>query len=177
MNPRSITATGALALALLGSAACGSTGAASGGTPVPAPDARNATYRIEKDIVTLANGRLERDGAPGSASKIVTTLVDPQTTGDVDGDGRIDTIAILVNQPGGSGSFYYLAALLNTASGVSATPAIALGDRIAVTGLRVDGKTIVVELLDHASGQPMAASPTVAVTKRFVVDGGALKAQ
>jgi hypothetical protein len=52
-----------------------------------------------------------------------------------------------------------------------------LGDRIKISTLRIDGKTIVVDLLDHASGQPLTASPSVAVTKRFVVDGGTLKAQ
>lgn len=176
MNARPAIVSGSLALLLVASTACGSS-AASAGTPVPAPDARNATYRIDKDVVTLANGRLERDAAPGSATKIVTTLVDPQTTGDVDGDARSDTVVILVNQPGGSGSFYYLAVLMNTAAGVTATPAMLIGDRIVVTALRLEGRTIVVEYLDHASGQPLAASPTVTTTKRFVVDAGALRAQ
>lgn len=169
----------ALATVSLFAVACGtSTGAGSGsGATVQAPDPRNATYRIDKDVLTITNGKLEREAAPGSATKIVTTVTDTQATGDLDGDGRPDTAVVLVNQPGGTGSFYYLAVLLNGSSGVSATPATLLGDRIAVTSLRLDGKTLVVDLLDHASGQPMAASPTVAVTKRFVVDAGALKAQ
>ena len=176
---RGIALGTAIILALAFATGCGATsGAASGGGTgtVTAPDPSNATFKIEKDTVTLANGRSERPAAPGSASAAVTTL-DQTMSGDIDGDGRADSVVILVNQPGGSGSFFYVAALLNPSAGVSATPAILLGDRVKISSVRVDGKTIVVELLDRASGQPMTASPSIAVTKRFVVDGGALKAQ
>ena len=139
-----------------------------------APDPANATYRIERDTVTLTNGRAEREAAPGSATKVVTTLADPRVNGDVDGDGRADAVVILVNQPGGSGTFYYLAALLNGAAGVTATPAVLLGDRIKVNAVRLEGRVVVVDLLDRSAGQPMAASPTVPITKRFAIDGGAL---
>lgn len=173
-----ITAIAAFALAAMFAGGCGQpTGAASGGSgTVAAPDPANATFKVEKDTITLANGRSERAAAPGSSSSAVTTL-GQRASGDVDGDGRADSVVILVNQPGGSGTFYYVAALLNPSAGVSATPAVMLGDRITISSVRVDGKTIVVDLLDRASGAPMTASPSVSVTKRFVVDGGALKAQ
>ena len=164
---------------ILVTAACAPTGtAASGGSsPVAAPDPSNATFTIEKNAVTLASGRAEKEAAPGSASKIVTALTDKRATGDVDGDGRADTIVILTQQPGGSGTFYYVAVLLNAASGVTSAPAVMLGDRIAVNGVRVDGATIVVDLLDRASGQPFTSSPSVSVTKRFAVVQGALQAR
>jgi len=177
MSSRTLLPTVLLALVAAFGAGCAQTSGAASGGAVAAPDPSNATFRIEKDSVTLANGRSERPAAPGSASAAVTTLGDQRASGDVDGDGRADTVVILVNQPGGSGTFYYVAALLNTSAAVSATPAVMLGDRIKISSLRIDGKTIVVELLDRASGQPLSASPSVAVTKRFVIDGGALKAQ
>lgn len=152
--------------------------AASGRTPnVAAPDPLNATYRIERSDVTLVNGRSERDAAVGSATKVVTTLADQRATGDVDGDGRPDSVVVLMSQTGGSGTFFYIVALLNPASGVSAAPAVVLGDRIKVSAVRLDGRTIVVDLLDRAAGEPMIATPSVAVTKRFVVDAGALAAR
>lgn len=173
-----IMAIGALAFAMVFATGCGQTsGAASGGSTIAAaPDPANATFKIEKDTITLTNGRSERPSAPGSSSSAVTTL-DQKTSGDVDGDGRADSVVILVNQPGGSGTFYYVSALLNASGGTTATPALILGDRIKVNGVRIDGKTIVVELLDRAPGQPMTVSPSVSVTKRFSVDGGALKAE
>ena len=94
---------------LLLSVACGPVGTAgSAGAPAStaaAPDPANATFKIGVDSVTLANGRAERDAAPGSATKTVTTLSDRRASGDVDGDGRPDTIVVLIHQPGGTGTF------------------------------------------------------------------------
>ncbi len=166
-------------VAILRATACQPAGtAASGATgSVAAPDPKNASYAIEKLTVTLASGRAEREAAPGSAAKVITTLGDQRATGDVDGDGRPDTAVILVQQPGGSGTFYYVAALLNAPGGIVATPAVLLGDRITVSGLRIDGRTTLIDRLDRAAGQPLTASPSVAGTKRFAVDRRALLPQ
>jgi len=168
-----------LALALLVVAACAPTGTAASGvtSSVSPPDPLNATFTIERDTVALVNGRAEREAAPGSATKVTTTLADPRVSGDADGDGRPDTVVVLIYQPGGSGTFFYVAALLNATGGVTTTPAVLLGDRIKVTGVKLDGRTIVVEVLDRTAGQPLSESPSIASTKRFVVDRGALVAQ
>ena len=168
-----------LAVAIIVVAACAPTGTAASGvtSSVAPPDPSNATFKIERDTITLVNGRAEREAAPGSATKVTTTLADPRVSGDVDGDGRLDTVVVLIYQPGGSGTLFYVAALLNAAGGVTATPAVALGDRINVTGVKLDGRTIVVDVLDRTAGQPLTESPSVALKKRFVVDRGALVAQ
>ena len=162
-----------LAIACQPTSTAASGAARSGG----APDTRSASYVIEKQTVTLVNGRAEREAAPGSATKVVTTLGDARATADVDGDGRPDAVAILIQQPGGSGTFYYVAVLLNVSGGATATPAVLLGDRIAVTGVRVDGRTVIVDVLDRAAGQPLTASPSVPSAKRFTVDKGSLLPQ
>lgn len=165
-------------LAAMALAACVATGSAGSAGAIPAaPDPTNATYRIERDTVTLTNGRAEREAAPGSASKVITILGSERASADLDGDGRPDTVVILTHQPGGSGTFSYVAVLLNGATGVSAAPAALLGDRIKVSALRFDGRAVVVDVLERAPGDPLSASPTVAKTKRFVVDQGALVAQ
>ncbi len=159
---------------------CAPTGTAASGvtSSVSPPDPSNATFKIERDTVALVNGRAEREAAPGSATKVVATLADPRASGDVDGDGRPDTVVILIYyQPGGSGTFFYVAALLNVTGGVTTTPAVLLGDRIKVTGVKLDGRTILVDALDRTAGQPLSESPSVASTKRFVVDRGVLVAQ
>jgi hypothetical protein len=168
-----------LAIALVVVAACAPTGTAASGvtSPVSPPDPSNATFKIERDTVALVNGRAEREAAPGSATKVTTTLADPRVSGDLDGDGRPDTVVVLVSQPGGSGTLFYVAALLNATGGVTTTPAVLLGDRIKVTSVKLDGRTIVVEVLDRTAGQPLSESPSVASTKRFVVDRGALGAR
>jgi hypothetical protein len=164
----------ASALLIVTCAPVGTAGSA-GASPSPAPpDARNATFVIDRDRITLAGGRSEREAAPGSATKTVTTLAEQQASVDVDRDGRPDTVVILIHQPGGSGTFFYLAVLLNAPTGASATGAVLLGDRIKVSSLRGDGAVIVVEMLDRSAGQALTASPTVAVTKRFAIEQGAL---
>ena len=167
------------AVALVVVAACAPTGTAASGvtSSVSPPDPSNATFKIERDTVALVNGRAEREAAPGSATKVTTTLADPRVSGDADGDGRPDTVVVLIYQPGGSGTFFYVAALLNATGGVTTTPAVLLGDRIKVTGVKLDGRTIVVEVLDRTAGQPLSESPSIASTKRFVVDRRALVAQ
>jgi hypothetical protein len=171
------TIFGAAVAALLILPACGpSVTAASGGpSTVAAPDPANATFAIGKSSITLSNGRSEIEAAPGSAAKVVTALTDKRATGDADGDGRADTIVVLTQQPGGSGTFYYVAVVLNGATGVTTTPATLLGDRVVLNGVRLDGATIVVELLDRGSGEPFTTSPSVSVTKRFAVSGGMLE--
>jgi hypothetical protein len=168
-----------LVVAFVVAVACEPTGtvASSATSSVSAPDPSSATFKIERDTVALANGRAEREAAPGSATKVTTTLADPRASGDVDGDGRPDAVVILVYEPGGSGTFYYVAALLNLTSGVTATPAILLGDRIKVTGVQLDSRAIVVDLLERSSNQPLSESPSFASTRRFVIDRGALIAQ
>jgi len=160
-------------------AACAPTGTAASGvtSSVVPPDPSNATFKIERDTVALVNGRAEREAAPGSATKVTTTLADPRVSGDVDGDGRPDTVVVLIYQPGSSGTFSYVAVLLNAAGGVTTAPAVLLGDRIKVTGVKLEGRTIVVDVLDRTAGQPFSESPSVASTKRFVVDRGALIAR
>ena len=152
----------ALALAL---AACG--------TAAPPPDAANASYQIDKTSVALVNGRAEAPTAPGSAAKAVTTLL-VKAVGDVDGDGRLDAAVLLVNEPGGSGSFTYVAVVLNAPTGAKATNTVLIGDRVAGQAVKLDGATIVVTYLDRRAGEAFSVAPSVVTTKRFVVKNGAL---
>ena len=47
--------------------------------------------------------------APDSATKIRTLIAGDMVEGDIDGDGDKDAALILVHDPGGSGTFYYVA--------------------------------------------------------------------
>ena len=142
-----------------------------------AADPAVATFLVEGKPVTLVAGRAEAEAAPGSASRVVTTLAAERAVGDLDGDGRPDTGVTLTQQSGGSGTFSYVAAVLNSSSGPVGTNAIRVGDRIKITGLRLDGAVIVLEYLDRATGEPFTTAPSVATTKRFVVRDGKLQPQ
>jgi hypothetical protein len=146
-------------------------------TTVAAPDPGGATFTIDGKPITLAAGRAEQPAAPGSATKIVTSLGTQRAEGDIDGDGRTDTAVVLVHQPGGSGTFSYVALLLNASSGPAGTNAVLIGDRVTISTLRIDGKTIVVEYLDRRPGEPFTTAPSVATTKRLSLTAGKLAAQ
>ena len=150
---------------LLALAACGAA--------TQPPDAANATFQLDNTSVALASGHAEAPVAPGSAAKAVTTLKG-SVVGDLDGDGRVDTAALLLHEPGGSGSFTYVAVVLNPGAGAKTTNAVLIGDRVSGQTVRLDGKTVVLEYLDRRAGEAFTVAPSVPTTKRFVIRDGAL---
>ncbi|MBW1939638.1 MAG: hypothetical protein JRI67_12950, partial [Deltaproteobacteria bacterium] len=73
----------------------------------------NAAYAIEGQEISLRNGYSEIALGPASAAKIRTPVFGKSVRDDLDGDGDEDAALILVYDPGGSGTFYYLAAAVN----------------------------------------------------------------
>ena len=141
-------------------------------TPV---DAANATYTLDKNSVTLANGSFEQAVAPGSASKILAKLTDKRANADINGDGKQDAAVVVTYSGGGSGTFSYLAVLIGSGAGKgSATNAVLLGDRITVDAVRIDAGKVVVDMLDRKAGEPMATAPSVKVTRTFQLQGAQL---
>ena len=91
----------------------------------------DATYIIEGKQVTLENGLSEIPADSGSVSKVITRYFGNDVNLDLDGDGREDSVFLLTQETGGSGTFYYVAAALNTGEGYIGSQALLLGDRIA----------------------------------------------
>ncbi len=139
------------------------------------PDVANGTYTIEQRTVTLRDGVFEEPAAPGSAAKITTRLLDARDVGDLAGKGLRDAAVVLTQTGGGSGTFYYLVAVLNAGSGKgTATPAVLLGDRIGVEGIGIASGKITVRLMVRGPGEPFAAAPSLRATRIFEVKAGAL---
>ncbi len=148
----------------------------SGETTVTASafDPTNATYVIEGQSVTLVNGKFEASAAPDSATETTTTLFE-RAAGDLNGDGRSDAAVILVQNPGGSGTFYYVAAAINTPSGAQGTNAILLGDRIAPQNISIKNEAVVMNYADRNPGEPFSTPPSVGITKYFAYANSMLK--
>jgi hypothetical protein len=137
----------------------------------PVLDVSNATYRVGNQDVTLADGRSEAPAAPGSAIRVTTQLTDRQAYGQLDANVLADAAVVLTHQPGGSGTFYYLA----FQSGGTVTAAtVLLGDRVSVETVSIAHGRIAVTYLDRGAAEPLTAPPTQPVTKVFTVQGGAL---
>lgn len=124
------------------------------------PDVANSRYSIDGDIFTLKAGRATKYYFPGSSSVNKLWLEGEPVFGDFDGDGAQDAAVHLVNEPGGSGRFHYVAIV---ASREKDKPAIGLflGDRIEKLIMWRDRASIHIRYRDREPGQSFAAKPTI----------------
>lgn len=142
--------------------------------PVTFPDYKNATYLIEGSFITLTNGIFEVKAAPGSASKIPTRYFGNEAIGDLNDDGKNDIAFLLTQTAGGSGTFFYVVAALQTASGVEGTNAIFLGDRIAPQTTSIQNGMVIVNYADRNPGEPFTVQPSLGVSKYLKVNNNIL---
>jgi hypothetical protein len=142
---------------------------------VAAFDPLNATYVIEGQSVALINGKASSPAAPGSATQVTTMIFGEPTIGDLNGDGVADAALMLVQDPGGSGTFYYVAAAIRTATGTQGTNAVLLGDRIAPQNVEIKNGTVIANYADRKAGEPMSTSPSVGVSKYLIYNGSAFE--
>lgn len=146
-----------------------------GVTKIPAAfNPLNGTYVINKESVTLENGKAETSVTPGSATITKTTVFGEPVLGDLNGDGKTDAALMLVQNPGGSGTFYYVVAALNMGNAVAGTNAVFLGDRIAPQTLEIRNGQIIANYVVRKPTEPMTAQPSIGVSKYLNVVNGTL---
>ncbi len=133
------------------------------------PDPLNATYLIEGTPVGLTAGRSESPAAPGSAMKMRTAVWRQPVYGDLDGNGDEDAALLLVHNPGGSGTFYYVAAAINVNGRYQGTNAVLLGDRIDPMDMGIRNDAIVINYVDRRPEEPMSAAPSVNKTTVLIL--------
>lgn len=131
-----------------------------------AADYKDAEYMIDGARVRLVDGVAEVEAAPGSASKVVTRYFGNELMTDLDGDGRQDVAFILTQDRGGSGTFFYAVAALNTDRGYVGSDGYLLGDRIAPQATTPSPnprhvRVVVFTFAERAAGEPMTAQPSV----------------
>ncbi len=134
-------------------------------------DAKNTTYTIDGSPVTLVDGVSVVAAAPGSAATITTRYFGNEVVHDLNGDGRPDTAGILTQSTGGSGTFYYAVAALNTPSGYVGSQGVLLGDRIAPQATTIDEGTttmgtnrqnvVVFNYAERKPGESFATPPSI----------------
>jgi len=119
-------------------------------------DLMSFTYEgIYEQPVRLDNGAFE--GEPfqaGGASRPTVTLAN-YAFGQLNDDGIEDAAVVLVENSGGSGSFYYLTAVVSQDGGFANAATTLLGDRLALQSLSVDAGEITLQTLSHAPDDPM----------------------
>lgn len=127
---------------------------------------QTAGYIIDGQPVKLEDGVAEVAGVPDSASKTITRYFGNDFVTDLNDDGRDDVVFILTQGTGGSGTFYYVVAALNTVNGYVGSDGYLLGDRISPQTIEKSPNpqhqnVIVVNYADRAAGEPMTIEPSV----------------
>lgn len=136
---------------------------------VIAVDPLNATYSIEGDTIRLLDGRSEIATTPHSAITKKTAVYGKTVYGDLNGDGNDDAAILLIHDPGGSGTFFYVAGALNIDGKFQGTNAVLLGDRITPRDLQIQNGLLITKYADRHPGEPMAATPSVHTSQYLIL--------
>lgn len=138
------------------------------------PDYKNIEYIVEGQTVKLINGYSEMEVVMGSASKIITKYFGNEAYGDLNGDEISDIVFLITQEGGGSGTFYYAVAALNTDLGYHGTNAVFIGDRIAPQTTEIRNGEIIINYADRKPDEPMINQPSVGVSKYLKILEGKL---
>ena len=162
----SVSATVIVAVVLVGGCSSNAENQPQEHVAVPGSDYRSAAYVVEGQRIKLADGLAEAQTSPGSASRLVTHYFGNELKTDLNDDGREDIVFLLTQQRGGSGTFFYAVAALNTEAGYLGSDGYPLGDRIAPQTTVVSRNprhrnVIVVTYADRRPGEPMTSQPAV----------------
>ncbi len=125
------------------------------------PSLKNIPIVIGGDTFNLVNGKAEIEIAPGSSTKNTLTLFGEPIVGDLDADGDPDAAMLFVNNPGGSGTFYYAVLAINNDGVYKATGAMLLGDRIAPQTIEIRDGRAVYNFAERKPGEPFSVQPSV----------------
>lgn len=115
-------------------------------------DYKTATYYLSGDEVHLGEGGL--------------TYFGNEVEGDLDGDGDVDKAFLVTHEPGGSGTFFYLAGAIYQDGKYKGSNLMLIGDRIApqTTEFRMleapYGARVIVNYADRGPGEPFTTRPS-----------------
>lgn len=137
---------------------------------------KNGEYQSEfaaSGHVKLHNGIYKEKIVPDSSTELVVTLSDKMAFGDLNGDGLEDAAVILIINPGGSGTFRYLAAVIDQNGAPKNVASQLLGDRVKVKSLSINSEEITVEMIKHRPSDPLCC-PTLETTQAYRLQGDKL---
>ncbi len=124
-------------------------------------DVPNMSYAVGGETFTLVNGKAEKAYASDSATKNMLSIFGQPLYEDLDKDNDLDAALWLVNNPGGSGVFYYAVLAINNGNDSFTTNALLLGDRIAPQTLEFDSGRALFNYAERKVGEPMITRPSM----------------
>ena len=133
------------------------------------PEAKYPIKLASKGWVQLQDGFAVVPIAEDSASSLRVTLCDINV-GDINGDDMLDAVALLVAEPGGSGTFYYLTLALGYEEGTLPVDTVFLGDRIMAGNPEIDNGEITLTYWTRPEEAPMSEEPSVQINARYKLE-------
>ncbi len=123
------------------------------------------TYSIEGERVKIAGG---------------TRYFGNELKTDLNGDGREDVVFLITQSLGGTGTFFYVVAAINTEQGYIGSDGYLLGDRVApqTTELSQNPRhknVIVVNYAARADNEPMTAEPSIGKSAYLKLDSATMQ--
>jgi heat shock protein HslJ len=108
------------------------------------------------ESVTLKDGKWQGAAPlPGSASRSRVELMETIiATGDLTGDPRDEVAVLLESTAGGSGSFLYLAVLVDEGRGLRNLATRLVGDRIQVRAMKVEAGRVLLDVVRAGPNDP-----------------------
>jgi heat shock protein HslJ len=134
----------------------------------------NMTYNSEwtqSGQATLQNGEYSEPAAPGSATETRIILAGPVAYGELNAEPA--AAVALATDPGGSGTFYELAVVMEEAGEPVHVASVLLGDRVQINSLSVENGQILVDMVTQGPDDPMCC-PTQEVRLTFTLEGNDL---
>ena len=154
-----IRSTVVICLVLAGLPACTTTSTTEQSPAPTIAELKGATYTGidgQTTAVTLHDGRWAGKPAVagGASGPLVELAGDLRVTGDLDGDGQPEAVAVLAFSTGGSGVRSYLVVVTRDAGKLRNTATTLLGDRVQIRSVQINDRKIVVSAVRAGAGDP-----------------------
>ena len=143
--------------------------------PTLAQNYKDATYIIEGREVQLTGGFSEIS-LPETNGTIITEYFGNELYKDINNDGREDVVFLVTQNAGGTGTFFYVLAALNTENGYRGSHALLIGDRIAPqTTTSGEGRQVIVNYADRNPDEPFSTKPSIGKSIWLLFDEGLMQ--
>jgi heat shock protein HslJ len=133
---------------------------------------KNMTYKIDTTVsgeARLTDGEYREKVAPDSSTETSVLLTEHVAYGTLR-NGEPAAAVILVSDPGGSGTFYYMAIVtLQDGEPVNVATTL-LGDRVQISSLAIEDGQIVVDMVTQGPDDPFCC-PTQQVLQTYELQG------
>lgn len=145
--------------------------------PYAAKDYKDAMYLLDGNQVILKDGYADTATVLGTTTKaaVITRYFGNELRTDLNGDGREDVAFILTQESGGSSTFFYAVAALNTERGYIGSDGYLLGDRVAPQSTTLSPnprhvRVVVFNYADRAPNEAMTARPSIGKSVYLKID-------